>query len=262
MRVDWNLGRYEVIAEGLEPAAAETVRIAAPKPGERLLDVGCGTGNAALLAAAAGGDVTGIDPAERLLDLARRRAQEAGVEIGFEVGEAAALPVPDGGIDVVISVFGVIFAPDERAAAAELARVLSPSGRIALSAWKPEGPIAEAARARAQAVDEPAEPPPPRFAWHEQPALEELFGPHGFTVSVEECELAFRASSPEAFVEMEMCEHPAGVSAAESLDPGRLQEIGARVLEVFRARNEDPSAFQVRSPYVVATLRRRPGGLA
>src|SRR5690349_10371870 len=132
--MDWSVGNYERTAGQLLPAAEELIEVAAPREREHVVDVGCGTGNAALLAAARGARVTGVDPAPRLLEVARERAQARRLDATFAVGHAAALPLGDGEADVVLSVFGVIFAPDPPAAAAELARVTAPGGRIVLSA--------------------------------------------------------------------------------------------------------------------------------
>jgi ubiquinone/menaquinone biosynthesis C-methylase UbiE len=112
----------------------------APASGEHVLDVGCGTVNAAPLAAERGATVTGVDPAPRLLEVARRESAARGLDATFAVGEAAALPLGDGETDVALSIFGVIFAPDARAAAAEIARVTAPARRIMLSAWIPPAP--------------------------------------------------------------------------------------------------------------------------
>src|SRR5436305_15136046 len=110
--LDWSLGRYERTAGQLLPAARLVVERAAPAAGDRVVDVGCGTGNAALLAAERGARVTGVDPATRLLEVARERAAARGLDADFATGDAAHLPVGDGEADVVLSVFGVIFAPD------------------------------------------------------------------------------------------------------------------------------------------------------
>src|SRR5690242_13172943 len=100
--MDFGLGRYEVKAAQLEPAAREAVRQLAPRSGERLLDLGCGTGNAALIAAEQGAAVTGVDPAPRLLDVARARASAVGLDIDFRIGDAAGIPLPDHSVDAVI----------------------------------------------------------------------------------------------------------------------------------------------------------------
>src|SRR5712691_1693906 len=134
------------------PVARAVVESAAIRPGERVLDLGCGTGNAALLAADHSGEVTGVDPASRLLEVARARAAGEGKEVTFLHGEATSLPAGDASVDVILSVFAVIFAPDPGAAAAEMSRVLVPGGRIVLSAWIPAGAMFELNSAAAQAV--------------------------------------------------------------------------------------------------------------
>ena len=116
-RFDWSVGRYEETAARLLPVAERLVEQAALRAGECVVDVGCGTGNAALLAARRGARVIGVDPARRLLEVARRRAGAEALDISFLEGEAATLPLGDESADVVLSVFAVIFAPDAEAAA-------------------------------------------------------------------------------------------------------------------------------------------------
>ena len=256
---DWGLGRYEDTAARLEPAARAVVERAAPAAGEHVLDVGCGTGNAALPAAERGARVTGVDPAPRLLDVARKEAAARGLGARFTLGEAAALPLADGEADVVLSVFGAVFAPDPHAAAAEMVRVTAPGGRIVLSAWIPSGAIHEAVRAAEEAVRNalgaPAGPPP--FPWHERTALAELFAPHGFEVTLDEDRLAFTAPSPEAYVD-EQEHHPLAVAGQAVLGPRRESHaVRERMLAILAAANEDPHAFRVTSRYVIATARHR-----
>ena len=119
---DWGIGRYEDTARPGRAAARVVVDAVAPAAGEHVADVGTGTGNAALLVAERGARVTGVDPAPRLLEVAREAAAGRGLDATFALGEAASLPLADGDADAVLSVFGVIFAPDAVAAAAELAR--------------------------------------------------------------------------------------------------------------------------------------------
>jgi len=125
--LDWGIGKYEAAALELEPAARHVVRAANLAPGEHVLDVACGTGNAALLAARAGAVVTGLDGAERLIEVARSRAAAEGLEASFVVGDAQELKFDDGSFDVALSVFGVIFAFDaEKAFSVPGVRVADP----------------------------------------------------------------------------------------------------------------------------------------
>jgi SAM-dependent methyltransferase len=168
---DWGVGRYESTAEQLLPAARAVVHSAAIRPGEHVLDLGCGTGNAALLAAEHAGQVTAVDPAPRLLEVARARAASEGRKVAFLPGEAASLPAGDASVDVILSVFSVIFAPNPGAAAAEMSRVLAPGGRIVLSAWIPAGAMFEMTSAAAGAVRQAVGAPAPEpFAWHDRDA--------------------------------------------------------------------------------------------
>jgi SAM-dependent methyltransferase len=256
--MDWSSGRYEQIARQLLPAARLAVDRAAPQPGDRALDLGCGTGNAALLAAESGATVTGVDPSPRLLEVARVLAADRRLPATFLAGDAAAIPVADATVDVLVSVFGVIFAPDAPAAAAEMARVSAPSARVVLSAWIPAGPLTEAVRIRRQAVAaSPGPPAGPSFDWHDPGELDRLLGPHGFSVEVTEEALAFTAASPEEFVEAELRDHPAWIAARAVLEPrGGLAAVRARILDLFAAANEEPGAFRLTSRYALATAIR------
>lgn len=211
------------------------------------------------MAAASGARVTGVDPAPRLLEVAREQAAAQGFDARFVEGEAAALPLGDGEADVVLSVFGVIFAPDAAAAAAELARVTAPGGRIVLSAWLPGGAISDVARIARRAVGQAlgrSDGSPP-FAWQDAEALAGLLGPYGFEVSTTEERLAFTAASPRAYLDGESADHPLWAAGRAVLEPrGELEGVRERALALLERGNEDPDAFRVTSRYVVATARR------
>jgi SAM-dependent methyltransferase len=259
--LDWDDGHYERIAEQLAPAAAAVVEEAAPAVGEEVLDVGCGTGSAALVAARRGAHVLGVDPSPRLLDVARAQAQAEGLPADFLAGTAEALPTEGACADVVVSSFGVIFAGDPRRAAAEIGRVARPRARVVFSAWLPAGALAAVMRARAQAVAPAAPPPPPAFAWHSADSVEELFAPHGFAARIQPRELAFTDSSPEAFIDGELRDHPAWLSTAAALErAGGVAALRDEALEILSSANEDPEAFRITSGYVIVTLTRAGGG--
>jgi SAM-dependent methyltransferase len=256
---DWGLGSYERIAEQLLPAAELAVREAAPGKGERVVDVGCGTGNASLLAAARGATVTGVDPSQRLLDVGTAEAAERGLDATFVLGKAADMPLGDGAADVVLSVFGVIFAPDPAAAAAEIGRVATRPARIVLVAWVPGGPISQAVRlARdtvAEILDQPPAPAP--FPWHELDAVTGLFGPHGFSGTSGEHQLPFHAPSIDEFMRIEGENHPLAIEAQPVLEKaGRAEELREGMCRIYKEANEDPDAFKLTSSFVVMDLRR------
>ncbi len=112
------------------------------------------------MAAGRGAHVTGVDPAERLRQVAAGRAHRRKLDVAFIPGEAGALPVPDASADIVLSVFGAIFAPDARAAVAEMARIASPRARVVLTAWIPGGAIGAVARTCREAVTKAIGAPP------------------------------------------------------------------------------------------------------
>ena len=133
----WGAGDYPLMAEQLDRAAAAAVDLADVQRGDRVIDVATGTGNAALLAAARGAEVLGVDFEPGLLDVARRRGVDLGLHVRWEAADLAALPVPDEWATVVVSVFGVMYATDHEAAAREMARGTAPNGRVVLASWVP-----------------------------------------------------------------------------------------------------------------------------
>jgi ubiquinone/menaquinone biosynthesis C-methylase UbiE len=140
------------------------------EPGDHVLDVACGNGNAAIAAARAGGIVTGVDVTPELLDAGRAVAPD----IEWVVGDAQELPFDDDSFDVVLSTFGSMFAPDHRRTAGEITRVVRPGGRIAIASWTPEGSIGDFFRTVAKHA-----PPPPGdspLLWGTEAHVRELFG--------------------------------------------------------------------------------------
>jgi ubiquinone/menaquinone biosynthesis C-methylase UbiE len=137
----WSAGAFEEVAPSIHDMHVSLVEALGPRPGESWLDVGCGAGHLAELAANGGAQVTGIDLSPRLIEVAKERAAASGFDIVYRVGDAENLDVEDASQDVVASSVGMIFAPDHDAAAAELARVTRPGGRLGFSAWTPEGTV-------------------------------------------------------------------------------------------------------------------------
>jgi SAM-dependent methyltransferase len=253
--VDWSAGQYERTAAELEPAGRLVVARAAIVPGERVLDVACGTGNAALIAAEAGARVTGLDGAPRLVEVARARAAENGVDAEFVVGDALDLPFDDGAFDAVVSVFGVIFAPDPARAIAEIVRVLAPGGRALLSAWLPDGPIHRMVGVLGRGLAAAGGPSRPSFDWHDPAAVAALAAAHGATVAAEDASLPILSGSPEAYFAVAEEHHPMSLAGRPLLESaGTYAALREEAIGVLRAGNEDPAGFRVTSPYRVIRL--------
>ncbi|MEV8378185.1 class I SAM-dependent methyltransferase [Kribbella sp. NPDC056861] len=267
MELDWSLGEYESTGEALLPVSEVVVAMSEPLAGKRVVDLGCGTGNAALLAAARGAVVTGVDPAARLVEVARERAAERGVQAEFLAGDAGAIPVEDGTADLLVSVFAVIFAPDADAAIAEMARVTAPDGVIRLTSWVPGGSMMTINNVAGRFMGEvfgggPAPEPgaPKPLAWHDEAALREAFAKYGLMVEVERRSMRLTAKSAEEYL-AKSARHPMAVSAAQALasrpDGAELQaELQGRLLAAVREINEDREAFQVSNDYAIVTARR------
>jgi SAM-dependent methyltransferase len=178
----WASGSYARIAELVVPLAEDLVGLAGISPGARVLDVGCGTGNAAIPAALAGGRVTAADLTPALLAAGEARARAAGAAIDWVEADAEELPFGDSSFDVVLSCIGAMFAPDHARTAAELLRVCRPGGRIAMANWTPDGFGGAFFRLLARHATEPpaAEPPAgpavPATAWGDPGHVRGLLG--------------------------------------------------------------------------------------
>ena len=171
----WMAGDYGHVARYLEPGALEFFQSLGIKPGERVLDVGCGAGQLSLPAARAGAEVTGVDIATNLVEQARARALAAGQAIRFDEGDAEDLPYADHSFDLVVSLIGAMFAPRPERVTAELLRVCRPGGRIAMGNWTPGGFVGQMFRINGRHV-----PPPPGLtspvSWGDEQRVRERFG--------------------------------------------------------------------------------------
>jgi ubiquinone/menaquinone biosynthesis C-methylase UbiE len=171
----WASGNFHEIARQVVSVSERLCQAVDPHAGQRVLDVACGSGNAALVAARRYCDVTGIDYVPALIERAKVRANAEGTKIDFRVGDAQALPFPDRSFDVILSVFGVMFAPNQEKAASELLRVCRPGGRIGLCCWTPTGFGGDYFAAQSRYVPPPSGIQPP-VRWGTEEGIRELLG--------------------------------------------------------------------------------------
>lgn len=232
----WALGDFSVVAACIVPASEALVEAADPHAGQRVLDVACGSGNTAIVAARRYCQVTGIDYVPALLERAARRAQAEGVQLELCAGDAQALPFSDGGFDVVLSSFGVMFAPDQERAAAELARVCRLGGTIGLASWTPEGEVGRFFR-----IVSGYAPPPPGLPsplrWGTESGVRELLGSRAQSLRTARRSVKEHFLSAEHALETFRVYFGPVRSAFELLDDTRRRALAGDLLAFFRDTN-------------------------
>ncbi|MGH9939494.1 MAG: class I SAM-dependent methyltransferase [Blastocatellia bacterium] len=172
LKATWMSGDFDKIAQVIEPGAVTFIERLALMPGARVLDVACGSGNLSLPAARVGAIVTGLDIAPNLIETARKRALAEGLNIEFDEGDAEQLPYADASFDVIVTMFGAMFAPRPEKAMAEMLRVCRPSGRIAMANWTPAGFIGQMFKTTAAHVPPPPDIPSP-LLWGDEVTVRE-----------------------------------------------------------------------------------------
>jgi ubiquinone/menaquinone biosynthesis C-methylase UbiE len=223
----WNSGGadYEEISRGIADSIEHAVLRLAPQPNEYVLDLATGTGWTARLVARRGARVVGVDLGDDLIEAARQRAQEEHLEIDYRVGDAEAHSFPDHSFDAVISTCGVMFASRPESAAAELARVTRPGGRIVLTTWTPDSNVFEMFKVMKPYMPAPANPAPPSpFEWGKPARVRELLERH-FELSFEHgISMLRRANSDEAWEVLSTSYGPTK-ALVSSLDEVRRAEL-------------------------------------
>ena len=196
----WANGDFAMIAWNTVFAGELLCEAAGLRAGQRVLDVACGSGNGALSAARRFTDAVGVDYVPALIERARKRAAAERLPALFEVGDAEALPFEDASFDVVLSTFGVMFAPDQEQAARELVRVCRPGGTVALANWTPGGMWGELFKLHGRYLPPPAGVQPPPL-WGTEARLRELLGAGIRDLRVAKRIAVFRHHSPRHWFE-------------------------------------------------------------
>jgi SAM-dependent methyltransferase len=240
----WAGAAYEHVADEFAPIHDRVVTAVSPRPGDRLLDVACGTGGVALRAARLGAEVVGLDLSAAQLAKARATAAAKGLDVHFDEGDCQAMPYEDASFDVVVTVFGAIFAVSHAAAASELARVCRPGGRLALTAWPHDGwaIVGELVGREYPEGDDPTQ-------WVRQEYAQRLLG-DSFDLRFDWGRWEVRRDSAEEVWEFAASSVPPFKAWLDGLDADRRGEVEAAYLELF-------SGGLFRREYVLVLGQRR-----
>ena len=257
-RAMWALGNYDnVSTEVIQTLGPRIVEAGGIAPGDRVLDVAAGSGNASLPAARAGGQVWATDLTPELLETGRQRAEAEGLDITWREGDAEHLPCEDGEFDTVLSLVGVMFAPFHQPVADELVRVTKPGGTVALINWTPQGFIGQMF-----AIMKAYVPPPPAGAqpgplWGDETHVRGLFGDRVDGLTAERKLLPInRFDSAEEFRDFfKKCYGPT-IAAYRNIadDPARTEALDAELADLARRHGADEGTMQWE--YLLVTAQR------
>jgi SAM-dependent methyltransferase len=255
--VVWGTGPYQNITDTITDIHELVIDRLQPKPGKKWLDLACGTGAVAELAADRGADVTGVDLAPALIETAKERAQERGLDIDYRVGDCEHLDLEDGAFDAVSSTCGVMFAPDHAATASELGRVVKQGGSIGLANWTP----VELGLPALFNIMKPFQPTPPpgvgyAFDWGDRQHVEELLA-DAFDLDFETHVSPVRFSTGEDYWDLFVSSYGPTRMLAESLDDDRREDLHRSWVDFMEANfRRDDGVVHDREWLLVLGTRR------
>ena len=253
----WSAGDYAVVGTTLQIVGETLCEALDLRAGERVLDVAAGNGNATLAAARRWADVTSTDYVPTLLERARARASAEGLPVRFEQADAESLPYADATFDVVLSTFGVMFTPNQEQAAAEIARVCKPGGRIGLANWTPSSFIGELFRLLARYLPPPAGVRSPAL-WGTEERLRELFGTRLDSIAIEHRNFVFRYRSADHWLDVFRTFYGPLQKAFGALDSTKQESLAADLIALAERFNRATDGSLVApGQYAEVVIRRR-----
>lgn len=257
MKTAWMAGDFGKLAPFIQDEAEAFVARLDLKPGMKVLDVGCGTGNLAIVAARTGAVVTGVDIAPNLLAQAEARARAEGLNVHFQEGDVEALSFGDGEFDVVASMFAAMFAPRPRVAAAEMMRVCRPGGVIAMANWTPDSFIAERHEITGRYSPPPAGLESPSL-WGVEAVVRERFG-EGVIISATARTAVFDVPMSPEETNQHFSRHSGSTQMLiQKLDAERRSALLGEMLAHWKSRNRgDATRTIVHSKYLEVHATRR-----
>ena len=265
-RALWEQGDFTRIAQTMRESGEALVGKIGITRGLTVLDLGCGDGTTAIPAARLGADVTGVDIASNLVEAGNARAKSEGLSnIRFREGDASRLEIEDAKFDLVVSIFGAMFAPRPLEVAREMVRVTRPGGRIVMGNWIPGDPTLVAQILKISAAYSP--PPPDGFVspmtWGVESNVVERFGSAGIEAEQIKCEqdtYTFKsAGTPNELVDtFKMYYGPTMNAFAAATKAGREQELQRELEALFTAQNQSPTptATSIPATFLRVTITR------
>jgi SAM-dependent methyltransferase len=232
----WSAGDYAVVGTTLQIVGESLCEALDLRAGARVLDVAAGNGNATLAAARRWADVTSTDYVPALLERGRARASAEGLPVQFEPADAENLHYADANFDVVMSTFGVMFTPDQEKAAAEMARVCKPGGRIGLANWTPSSFIGELFKLMGRYLPPPAGVKSPAL-WGTEERLRELFGNRLDAIAIGRKHFVFRYHSPAHWLEIFRTYYGPMHKAFGALDSTKQESLAADLIALAERFN-------------------------
>lgn len=254
----WALGDYPRVATEIIPDLGSIlVDAAGVAPGDRVLDVAAGAGNAAIPAALAGASVVASDLTPELLDVGRASSAALGAKIRWDQADAEALPYDDGEFDAVLSCVGVMFAPHHQASADELVRVCRPGGTIGLLSWTPEGFIGQMFRVIGKYLPPPTGIKSPAL-WGTRVWMDQAFGPAASVIIAKPRMFNFRYYSPHHFLDIFREYYGPLLKAFEALDASGQKALARDILALIGEMNlASDGTMVVPGEYLEVVLTRR-----
>ena len=227
MKFVWAQGHYAEVAKILWPAAEAVVEVSGIGPGMRVLDVAAGNGNVAVAAARKGASVVASDITPELVEQGRARTEAEGLDVEWREADAEALPFEDESFDVVTSAFGAMFAPRAEHTARELIRVTKPGGKVALTAWTPDGAVGKTLEISAKYMPPPPEGADSPLSWGDEQTARARFEPIASSVECVEKAVPWRFTSIEEEREWAETNIPPIVVAKQLLPPETFEKFSA-----------------------------------
>ena len=253
----WASGDYAVLGTTLAITGEMLCEAVNLRPGERVLDVAAGNGNATLAAARRWADVTSTDYVPALLARGRERAEAERLPVTFQEADAEQLPFADGAFDVVLSIFGVMFTANQEQAAAELLRVCRPGGKIGLANWTPEGFIGQLFRTIGKHVA-PLAGVKASSLWGTEQRLHELLGEGSTNLAINRRFFVFRYRSAEHWLDTFRTYYGPMLKAFAALDSAGQARLAEDITELLDRFNQGgPNTLAVPSEYLEAVITRR-----